>query len=251
MPKLKLLLARNRHVYRWTAFGRNVMRFLLRRPHDPDFAAFAAFGDRSGLFLDIGANIGQSALSFRIYNKVAPILSIEANPRNERELRIVRLLLRGFNYLICAAGEAPGRAKLQVPVYRGLPLSGEASLVSSEDSESWWAQQAGVPKQEVDMQELMVEVRRLDDMALEPAFVKVDVEGAELQVLAGLTKTVERHRPIFLVEDGDYTHDGVLEFFATRRYETLEFVRDEKRLRKPVDRSAVNLYFVPDELVHE
>lgn len=105
LSRLKLLLAKNRPLYRWTRFTANLMRFLLRKPHDPDFAAFAKFPDRPGLFLDIGANIGQSALAFRVFNRRAPILSIEANASHEAELRLVRALLRGFDYMICAAGE--------------------------------------------------------------------------------------------------------------------------------------------------
>src|SRR3954468_23806524 len=55
-------------------------RYALRRPHEADFAAFALFPERTGLFLDVGANTGASALSFRIYNRRSPILSIEPNP---------------------------------------------------------------------------------------------------------------------------------------------------------------------------
>jgi FkbM family methyltransferase len=55
---------------------------------------------------------------------------------------------------------------------------------------------------------------------LRPAFVKVDVEGAEWHVLAGMRETLERHRPVVMLEvhpswqpDGIATADviGVLE----------------------------------------
>jgi len=52
-------------------------------PHEPDFAFFERFSDESGLFLDVGANAGMSAVSFRIFNKCAPILSLEPNPIHE------------------------------------------------------------------------------------------------------------------------------------------------------------------------
>ena len=43
----------------------------------------------TGVFLDVGANSGQSALSFRMFNKTIPIVSVEANPACEADLRLV------------------------------------------------------------------------------------------------------------------------------------------------------------------
>ncbi len=77
---VKLLLARNRRAYRTAAKAVNLARYVARRPHERDFAALASFADRPGIFLDVGANQGQSAMSFRIFDKAMPILSIEANP---------------------------------------------------------------------------------------------------------------------------------------------------------------------------
>jgi FkbM family methyltransferase len=243
---LKRLLARNRHVYRWTRFGWHVLRFVLRRPHDPDFAGIARFAQRPGIFLDIGANTGQSAMSYRVFNRRAEILSIEPNPFNEPELRIVRRLLRRFSYLMCAAGDAPGMATLYVPVYRGLALSGEASLEHSNPGRSWWIQDT-LGDSGVEMREMQVEVRRLDDLELAPAVVKIDVEGAEPAVLAGLVRTIERHRPVFLIEDADDVHEPVGRFFAERGYRTLEYRPAEDRFRPPTDRSARNLFYIPCE----
>lgn len=45
---------------------------------------------------------------------------------------------------------------------------------------------------------------------LRPAFVKVDVEGAESFVLAGMRETLERHRPVVMLEvHPDWQPDGV------------------------------------------
>lgn len=57
-----------------------------------------------------------------------------------------------------------------------------------------------------------IEVRteRLDDSLPEgfrPRLIKVDVEGAELQVLRGAAEVLERHRPVVLFEHGEGAAD--------------------------------------------
>lgn len=53
-------------------------------------------------------------------------------------------------------------------------------------------------------QRLSVRLEVLDDIIGDraPAVIKIDVEGAELQVLAGAQQTLARHRPMVLLEHG-------------------------------------------------
>jgi FkbM family methyltransferase len=52
---------------------------------------------------------------------------------------------------------------------------------------------------------IRVRTERLDDVlpeGLAPAFIKIDVEGAELEVLRGGIETITRHRPVVVFEHG-------------------------------------------------
>jgi hypothetical protein len=117
--RARVALAAQPRLYHAARRATELARYALRKPHEPEFAAFGLFPDSTGLFLDIGANSGASALSFRIYNKLSPILSIEANPFHRSDLEQLKRLLQGFDYRLAAAAEHPGELTLWVPFFGG------------------------------------------------------------------------------------------------------------------------------------
>jgi len=65
----------------------------------------------------------------------------------------------------------------------------------------WWLLRNGVPEAgRVTFENVHVQVQPLDDLGLAPAFIKVDVEGFELQVPGGLRRTIAQHRPVLFIE---------------------------------------------------
>lgn len=52
-------------------------------------------------------------------------------------------------------------------------------------------------------------VMALDALATAPAWIKIDVEGAELDVLRGAEQTIRRHRPRMLVECHQFMDDKI------------------------------------------
>src|SRR4051794_26780286 len=125
--RIQLLLLSSPLIVVYPALRRawQISRYMLRRPvtHGEDFAAFARFPERAGLFLDVGASSGTSAMSFRVFNRSSPILSIEPNAMLERELRFLKRIMPRFDYRIAAAGDRDGTIELFVPIYRGVPLT--------------------------------------------------------------------------------------------------------------------------------
>jgi len=245
MSRLKLLLARLPVAYVLAHRGVTWARFAARRLNEPDFAAFRLFRDRDGVFLDVGANIGQSALSFRLVHPTAPIVSIEANPRLEPDLRLVKRFVRGFDYRICAASDAAGPLTLHIPVLAGLALTGEASMHAGSARDTYWASEQGVAGDApVELEVAEVQSIRLDELGLAPAFVKVDVEGFELQVLKGLSATLAAHQPIVLVERSGGR--DLPDYLATLGYRPFVYARRADRLEPDTGGGSQNVFYLPE-----
>jgi FkbM family methyltransferase len=218
-------------------------RFTLRVPHEPDYAAFGLLAQREGIFLDVGANAGMSALSFRIFNRATPILSVEPNAFHRSDLRIISRFAQPHRFVICAAGDQDAAAfDLYVPTYRGVPLTTEASLYPEEvrHSASLRARLGdAMDGPEFRIEKQVVPVRRLDAWNLRPAYVKLDVQGAELAVLRGLHETVARHLPVLLVETPSERVFALLEAFE---YAPFVFDPPSHALREGADRT--NVFFL-------
>lgn len=245
--RFKAAASRLGPVYRWARRGRAFGRYLARKPHDPDFRAFRHFTGREGLFLDVGASIGQSALSFRVFNSAAPILSVEALPSHRGDLEFVRRAIPRFDYRIAAAADVNGTATLHVPVWRGYELPAESSL-RREDAVAVLdrLRAEGVSEDELRLDEVQVERRRLDELGLAPAFLKIDVEGAELGVVRGLLETLATHRPVTMVERSESIEE-LAWLLAPLGYKPFVYDARSDVLRGFEGQESLNVFFLVEE----
>lgn len=137
--------------------------------------------------VDVGANIGYNAVhAARRVGSGGRVVAVEPAPDNvavlERNLAAARL----SNVIVrpVAAGRHRGHRKLY--------LRGETSAVNSLYPQSCYASVTGV---------LDVPVERLDDLVDgDPDLVKIDVEGAELEVLEGMARLLRRPGLALIVE---------------------------------------------------
>jgi FkbM family methyltransferase len=235
--------------YWWLRRAGVFARYFARRPHDPDYRAFATVPVTS-LFLDVGANAGQSALSFRLYNRDAPILSIEANAHLEPDLRVVGRVISGHRYLIAAAGEHNGELQLNTPLYHGTALTSFSWIGDGNiwpDEEWWTASFLGrAETDDLSFRRATVPVCRLDDLHLDPGVVKLDVEGAELGVLRGLLETITRCRPLILIEVSPALRD-IRALLEPIGYACNVFSPDQRAFAEYTGQRTVNVFFVPQE----
>lgn len=196
------------------AGSQRMARRLLRRPFEPEFALLGRIELGSGVILDIGANRGQSIDAIRLFQPLARIEAFEPNGLLADQLARRHAGDRALQLNRFGLGDAPARAPLYVPYYCGFMYDGLASFDRAEAA-GWIGPQsmAWFDPRRLDVREVTCEVRVLDDLSLEPAFVKMDVQGFERQVLEGGAHTLRRHKPLILMEnspgaEGWLAHEG-------------------------------------------
>ncbi len=141
--------------------------------------------------VDVGANFGYYSLLMA--DHVGPqghVVTVEPNPA--AALMLARSLeLNGFaertTVLACAAGASTSEGRLHIP--QGEPKN--ATLMPLAETAHPASGQHTVPIHALD--EMLDHLPTVD-------FLKIDTEGAEEDVIAGLKGTIERHHPAIVLE---------------------------------------------------
>jgi FkbM family methyltransferase len=142
----------------------------------------------SPVALDVGANLGNHTLVMAHY--CSAVHAVEPMPVTRRKLQdnVARNRLRNVRVYDCALGERSGVAEL----YVGKDPNAGASTIIREAAHPG-AERVAVVVRAGDELLAAAGVRRVD-------LVKIDVEGAEVRVLQGLQRTIERDRPLIFLE---------------------------------------------------
>ena len=200
--------------------------FLL--PHDKSYYGFRHVATKKdGLFLDVGANNGMTAAGFRRLNQEYRILSIEADRHHEPALKGLKRRTQRFDYMITGVGSAVGDLMLYTPMYKGIPIHAQTS--SHREYMEEVLRRVFTPKviRQIVYDEQLVNVIPIDSLNLQPDIVKIDVEGHDYQVLLGMKQTIDRCRPVVMVEFDPEKAGVMSDFFVERSYRL--FVYDENK----------------------
>ena len=220
-----------------------------RLVHDPDFRAFSTyrfFRDRVRVVMDVGANRGQSIASFLATLPGVKVHAFEANPAFHGVLRMVASECGGLvDVHPFGLGARAERLDFYLPSGGGVPFLEEATT-RRDYFERPWVKKKFDERGGLGLEVIQVEVRRGDSCRLRPDIVKIDVEGAEADVLEGLRETIETARPVLLVENSDW--HGTTSFLSPRGYKPFRFLEEERQL-VPFFGETTNSFHIPESLV--
>jgi FkbM family methyltransferase len=153
--------------------------------------AIRTFAGQGMTAYDIGANLGYTAMLLaRAVGPKGRVFAFEPEPRNlSRLARHVARNPEGRRVTVIAAavGARSGRGRLQI--HRSTSMG---KLVGAPGRAELYTSVVSVP--------LMTLDRFVARGGPPPHIVKIDVEGAEAHVLAGMRRILERDRPLLLIE---------------------------------------------------
>jgi FkbM family methyltransferase len=226
--------------YEFQGAARRRLNLALGRVHDGDYQYFRAFRGKNATIIDVGANIGQSIASLSVVCGACTTHSFEPNPEVFRRLeRFVRHRPASFVYNQ-ALGSQEGVMRLHVPYLGRLCLSQLASLKTPDAAELcrvlrlWHF--GNVSESQLSFRTFDVPIKTLDSHGLRPDAIKIDVEGAELEVLQGAVETLRKHKPLLMVEGSALP---VVRYLRDMGYEPF-FFRDGRLQPGP---SETNTFF--------
>lgn len=168
-----------------------------KKAKDRLYGQFIHPGD---LAFDIGAHVGDRVASFRRLG--ARVVAVEPQPALVRVLRFLYGRKRNVVIEAVLVGSSIGRADLRINVDNPTISTVSAAFVDAADGAPGWEGQRWTRM-------IRMPVTTLDTLIARhgtPAFIKIDVEGFEADVLAGLTKPVKALSFEFTTIQRDVAH---------------------------------------------
>lgn len=175
------------------------------------------FLKKGDTFIDVGANQGEYSLwAARKVGSKGKVVAFEPMTQLFEQLTENIRLNKSFKNTIS-------------PVKLGLSdKKGEVTLYASEDSNEGTNTIYNTDKFSIELGKIQLDTldEQLDNLKINTVnFLKIDVEGAELQVLKGAVNTLKNNRPILLLEinkdaciAGGYLPEDILELLKPFNY---------------------------------
>src|SRR5215468_1936992 len=153
-----------------------------RAAMDRLYGQFVRAGD---LVFDVGAHVGDRVGSFRRLG--ARVVAVEPQPPLVTTLKLLYGRDRNVTIEPAAIGRESGTVTLRLNIDNPTVSTASDAFVRAADGAPGWHNQAWTETIEVPLTTLDALIERHG----RPAFIKIDVEGFEVEALAGLSRAVQ------------------------------------------------------------
>ncbi len=214
-------------IYRlYQNYGFHLIRKVLNPYYEKEFKHLGLLLNSTfnpNLIIDVGGNLGQSTLAMEHIFKPTEIIVFEPNPMMASECRRIR---ETSNHKVTieevGLGSRDSVTSLFTPIYNGITFWGLASQKREHASALFGPHNVwNFKSSKFEIDEKIISIRTLDSYNLRPDFIKIDVEGMELDVLAGAKNTINESRPVLMLECTG-THQVLREVLEARGYKNFE-----------------------------
>jgi FkbM family methyltransferase len=190
-----------------------------------ELAMLRAHVKRGATFVDIGANVGNHTLYAAMFLGAARVIPVEPNPLALR-LLLINVMMNGIEDRVITTG-------------LGLGLGARAAEGFGMESRH---KNLGAAKMLDGAGDIAVITGDTLLAAEKPDFIKIDVEGMEMDALSGLAETIARCRPRMLVEVDQQNYDAFDAWCAETGYTVVETIQryatNKNFLLKPVAKTT-------------
>ena len=215
----------------------------INKNYEKELSFIDRFGDKTKVALDIGVYRGVYSYKFSKFFK--HVHSFEPNPLLFPYLnKNLKKIIRNIELYNFALSDVSGETVLKLPLRSG-------SIFKDNIEELYQLGAASIhPKNEFNQsKKVNVRMEKLDNIQIKNiGFIKIDVEGHELEVIKGAKETINKYNPILLVEiekrHSKRPVNETINFINNLGYEC--FFASEKNLipiNKLKDKSVENNYF--------
>ncbi len=161
----------------------------LTLPPENELLILQLFADNSSVVIDVGANNGLYCYYFQTILGVSEIHAIEPIPTLYSKLNKWFKKIHVYPFAI---SDKVSEGVLRIPYIKSIRFETRAKLDALEETN------------ETKFKEIKIQTSTLDDLFLEKLstvnFIKIDIEGHELNAVLGGTKLIKKHLPTLMIE---------------------------------------------------
>jgi FkbM family methyltransferase len=201
----------------WLTTGRAILRSLRiyygdRGRNAKMDAIYARFVKPGNLAFDVGSHVGDRAGSFLRLG--AKVVAVEPQPALGKVLKLVYGRNANFTLVRAAIGAREGEIELKLNTRNPTVATASDDFIKSADAAPGWEGQRWDDRIKVPMTTLDALIARYG----KPAFVKIDVEGFEDEVLAGVSQPLPALSIEFTTIQRDVALKAIARLAGTAQY---------------------------------